>query len=53
MTGLLTWTFAFVLGSLGGWALARFGLFAGFMGGLVGTAVGIWLGRKIARHYGG
>jgi len=53
MTKLLTWTFALVFGSLGGWALSRLGLFASFMGGLVGTALGIWLGRKLARHCGG
>ena len=53
MTKLLTWTFAFVLGSLGGWALSRLGFFASFMGGIVGTALGIWLGRRLGRHYGG
>ena len=53
MTKLLVWVFAFVLGSIGTWALSRLGFFAGFMGGLVGTAFGIWLGRKVGQHYGG
>jgi len=53
VTKLLTWTFALVLGSLGGWALSRLGLMASFLGGIVGTALGIYLGRKLARHYGG
>ena len=53
MTKLLVWTFTLVLGSVGTWALSRLGFFAAFMGGLVGTALGIYLGRKVARHYGG
>ena len=53
MTKLVTWTVALVLGSLGGWALSRAGLMASFLGGVVGTALGIYCGRKLACHYGG
>ena len=53
MTKLVTWILAAVLGAAFGWVLSRLGMFASFMGGLVGTALGIWLGRKLARHYGG
>lgn len=35
-----------------GWALgARFGFFAAFVLGVVGTGVGLYVGRRIARDY--
>ena len=52
MANFVTWLFAFVFGAVGGWALSRLGVFGSFMGGIVGTAAGIYLGRKFARHYG-
>ena len=52
MAKMTTWLLALILGALGGWLPLRFGLFASFMGGLVGTALGVWLGRKLAQHYG-
>jgi hypothetical protein len=52
MKNFVTWTFAAVLGGLGGWVLTRFGIFASFLGGLVGTALGLYLGRWLARNYG-
>jgi len=52
MANLVTWILAFVFGAVGGWALSRLGVFASFLGGIVGTAIGIYLGRKLARHYG-
>jgi hypothetical protein len=52
MSKFVTWTFGFVLGGLFGWAFSRMGMYASFMAGLVGTGLGIYLGRKLARHYG-
>jgi hypothetical protein len=40
-------------GAVGSWLAGRFGLFVGFMGGIVGTAVGVYAGRKLAQHLGG
>ena len=52
MMKLLVWTGATVGSALGWWALSHFGMFASFMGSIVGTAVGIYVGRKIAKNYG-
>ena len=52
MAKFVTWLFAFVFGAVGGWMTSRLGMYASFMGGIVGTAIGIYLGRKLARHYG-
>ena len=45
---LLTTT---VLGTIGWWAGELVGLFTAFMLSIVGTAVGVYLGRKIAQEY--
>ena len=40
------------IGGWMGWALgARFGFFAAFMLGIVGTGVGLYAGRRIANDY--
>ena len=39
-------------GWLGSWVVGRMGLFAMFMGGIVGTAVGLYAGRKFAQYLG-
>jgi uncharacterized membrane protein YeaQ/YmgE (transglycosylase-associated protein family) len=41
-------------GALGSWVVGLFGmgLFASFMGGIVGTAVGLFAGRKLAQRMG-
>lgn len=44
---------ATVGGAVGWWALSRLGIFAAFMGSIVGTALGIYLGRRLAHHWGG
>lgn len=40
------------IGGWAGWALgARFGFFAAFVLAVIGTALGLYLGRRIARDY--
>jgi uncharacterized membrane protein YeaQ/YmgE (transglycosylase-associated protein family) len=40
------------VGGWAGWAVgARFGFFAAFLLCIVGTALGLYLGRRIARDY--
>ncbi len=40
------------LGGYGGWALGALGgTFAAFVVSVVGTAVGVYVGRRIAHHY--
>jgi uncharacterized membrane protein YjjB (DUF3815 family) len=52
MMKLLVWIGATVGGGVGWWALSRLGIFAAFMGSIVGTALGIYVGRRLARHWG-
>jgi uncharacterized membrane protein YbhN (UPF0104 family) len=53
MMKLLSWTGATVGGAVGWWALSRLGLFGAFMGSIVGTALGLYVGRRLALHWGG
>jgi hypothetical protein len=53
MTKWLTWAGASIGGGVGWWGPSRLGIFAAFMGCIVGTAVGIYLGRRLALHWGG
>ena len=53
MMKLMLWVGATVGSAIGWWALSRAGIFAAFMGSIVGTAVGIYLGRRLALHWGG
>jgi uncharacterized membrane protein YbhN (UPF0104 family) len=53
MMKLMLWVGATVGGAVGWWALSRVGVFAAFMGSIVGTALGIYLGRRLAHHWGG
>ena len=51
MSRLLT-LLGMTVGGWAGWALgARWGIFAAIMLSLVGTAAGLYYGRKIARDY--
>jgi len=54
MMKLMTFIGMTLGGALGSWVTARLGmgLFADFMGGIVGTAVGLFAGRKIAQRLG-
>jgi uncharacterized membrane protein YeaQ/YmgE (transglycosylase-associated protein family) len=45
LTTLLGWTGATVGGSLGWWAGAPAGIFTAFLVSMVGTGVGLYLGR--------
>ena len=52
MTKLLSFTGATV-GGYAGWALgALAGPFTGFMVSMIGTGVGMYCGRRLARHLG-
>ncbi len=42
---------AFIGGTLGWWIGNNVGLMTAFMVSMVGTAVGVYYGRKIAREY--
>jgi uncharacterized membrane protein YbhN (UPF0104 family) len=53
MTKWLAWAGASIGGAVGWWALSRLGIFAAFMGSIVGTALGIYLGRRLSLHWGG
>ena len=55
MTKLLTFLGMFVGGALGSWIAGVLGMkiFGGFMFGIVGTAVGLFAGHRLARRLGG
>jgi uncharacterized membrane protein YeaQ/YmgE (transglycosylase-associated protein family) len=48
--GLLGWLGATVGGALGWWVGDRGGLFTAFLVSMVGTGVGLYLGRRIAER---
>ena len=48
MNGLLGWVGASVGGALGWWVGDREGLFAAFLLSIVGTGVGLYIGRRLA-----
>jgi uncharacterized membrane protein YeaQ/YmgE (transglycosylase-associated protein family) len=48
MSTLLAWVGATVIGALGWWLGERQGLFAAFILSVVGTGVGLYLGRRLA-----
>ncbi len=54
MMKLMTFLGMTIGGALGSWVVGLFhmGLFAAFMGGIVGTAVGLFAGRKLAQRLG-
>jgi len=50
VNGLLAWAGATVGGALGWWVGDRAGLFTAFLLSIVGTGVGLYLGRRIAER---
>ena len=48
MSKLLAWVGASVGGAVGWWAGDRIGLFSAFILSIVGTGVGLYLGRRMA-----
>ena len=42
---------ASIFGTLGGWAGARIGPMTGFIFGMVGMGLGLYLARRFAREY--
>ena len=52
MTKLLITLSTFLLGSLGWYAGERIGMFTAFIASIVGTGVGVYVGRRLARHWG-
>ena len=52
MTKLLISLSSFLLGSVGWYAGERFGIMTAFMLSIVGTGIGIYVGRRLAQHWG-
>ncbi|MGH7515524.1 MAG: hypothetical protein ACREOQ_21690 [Gemmatimonadales bacterium] len=50
MNGLLGWVGASIGGALGWWVGDREGLFTAFLLSMVGTGIGLYLGRRIAER---
>jgi hypothetical protein len=50
LSTLLAWVAATLLGALGWWAGALEGVFTAFVLSMVGTGVGLYLGRRVAAH---
>jgi catechol 2,3-dioxygenase-like lactoylglutathione lyase family enzyme len=50
LSKLLAWVGATLLGALGWWAGEREGMFTAFVLSMVGTGVGLYLGRRMAAH---
>lgn len=51
MNKLLGWTGATVGSALGWWAGARGGIFLAFMLSIVGTGIGLYIGRRLAAQW--
>jgi hypothetical protein len=52
MSKLLGFVGATLVGALGWWLGSAVGLMTAFIVSTIGTGVGVYLGRKIADHYG-
>ena len=52
MTRLLVTCTTFVLSSLGWYLGEGFGIFTAFVCAIVGTAAGVYAGKKLADHWG-
>ncbi len=52
MTKLLVTLSTFVLGSLGWYLGERAGIFTAFVASMVGTGLGVYLGKRLATHWG-
>jgi catechol 2,3-dioxygenase-like lactoylglutathione lyase family enzyme len=50
LSTLLAWVAATLLGALGWWAGALEGMFTAFVLSMVGTGIGLYLGRRMAAH---
>jgi hypothetical protein len=50
LSKLLAWVGATLVGALGWWAGARAGMFTAFVLSMVGTGVGLYLGRRMAEY---
>lgn len=52
MTKLLITLSTFILSSLGWYAGEQFGIFTAFALSMVGMAFGVYLGKRLATHWG-
>lgn len=52
MTKLLITLSTFVLGSLGWYLGEPAGIFTAFVASMVGTGLGVYLGKRLATHWG-
>jgi hypothetical protein len=50
LSTLLAWVGATLVGALGWWAGARASMFTAFVLSMVGTGVGLYLGRRMAEY---
>jgi hypothetical protein len=50
LSTLLAWVAATLLGAVGWWAGALEGMFTAFVLSMVGTGVGLYLGRRMAAY---
>ena len=50
LSRLLAWGGATVLGAVGWWAGEPEGMFTAFVLSMVGTGIGLYLGRRMAAH---
>ena len=48
MIAVLSWTGATLGGGLGWWVAAPYGVFSAFLLSMVGTGIGLYLGRRLA-----
>jgi hypothetical protein len=51
MVNLIGWIGATVGSAIGWWIGARIGIMTAFFVSLVGTAAGLYFGRRFAKHY--
>lgn len=52
MKGILGFTGATVLGSVGWWAAAHFGIMTAFFVSTITSGFGLYFGRRLAEHLG-
>jgi hypothetical protein len=50
LSTLLAWVGATLVGALGWWTGAPWGMFTAFVLSTVGTGIGLYVGRRLAAH---
>jgi ABC-type dipeptide/oligopeptide/nickel transport system permease subunit len=52
MKRMVAWTLSTILSGLLGWAGMRYSLMTGFILGMIGTGLGLFLGARLAERWG-